>query len=502
LGIEKFLGTDFRLPTSPAIAARILDAVRDDGDSYRSLASVIATDPALAARLLSVGNSSLYALPHKITRIEQAVALLGLNVVKNIALSFAVVRALESTTEFGFDFHRFLKRAVTGAVAAEMIGKQIGHSGEDMFAGALLQDVGMLVFALVVPEDYARVLEERAVSPEPLCALEQQRFGCDHQELGAEVLRRWGLPDSLVEPIRHHHRLSPAPEAHRIAVDILFLADRVASLYHGFHSAKHAPQIKDFLAAHYGQTEQSTDELIDAVASRAQEMLAVYEVGTGPLKPYSQLLQEANDELGRLNLSYEQLVMELTQAQARAEQLATELREANSRLRELVSRDGLTGLYNHRHFQEMLRKEIAEAARYKRPLTLILLDIDFFKKVNDQYGHPAGDAVLKRIATYIAETVRSSDLVARYGGEEFAIILPETDARDAVVLTERIRRGIEAMKIPPDNNQPPLRVTVSLGISGLRTGDAGGAQGHMIEAADKALYAAKRGGRNRFVVAR
>jgi diguanylate cyclase (GGDEF)-like protein len=360
----------------------------------------------------------------------------------------------------------------------------------------------MLVFALVVPEEYARVLEEEASSPEPLCVLEARRFGCDHQELGAEILRRWGLPKSLAEPIRHHHRLVPGPESRQVAIDLLYLADRVASLYHGFHSAERAMQIKGFLAEQYGQTEQASDELIDAVASRAQEMLAVYEIESGTIKPYSQLLQEANEELGRLNLSYEQLVMELKQAQARTEQLAAELGEANSKLRELVSRDGLTGLYNHRHFQEMLRKEIGEASRYARPLTLILFDVDFFKKVNDGYGHPAGDAVLKRIANHVAETVRSSDLVARYGGEEFAIILPETDARDAVVLAERIRRGIETLEIDVGNHQPPLRVTVSLGLSGLKPGAAEHAQGEMIEAADKALYAAKSAGRNKLVVAR
>lgn len=502
LGIASFLETDIRLPTAPAIAARILDAVRDDGDSYRSLAAVIAADPALAARLLSVANSSLYALPHKVTRIEQAIALLGLNLVKNIALSFAVVRGLESNSQSGFDFDRYLRRAVTGAVAAEMIGNRIGHPSEDLFASALLQDVGMLVFALLVPEDYAEVLEQEAASPDHLCALEERRFGCDHQELGSEILARWGLPESLSEPIRHHHRLSPAPPSCQVAADLLFLADRVASLYHGFHSAERALQIKDFLAEHYGQDGQSADELIDAVASRAQDMLAVYEIDSGDLRPYSQLLQEANDELGRLNLSYEQLVMELKQAQARTEQLAAELGEANTRLRELVSRDGLTGLYNHRHFQEMLRKEISEAARYRRPLTLILFDVDFFKRVNDQHGHPAGDAVLKRIAEYVAETVRSSDLVARYGGEEFAIILPETDAREAVVLAERIRRGIEAMEIAIGNQQSPLRVTVSLGLSSFRHEDSERAQGELIEAADKALYAAKHGGRNRLVVGR
>jgi len=98
--------------------------------------------------------------------------------------------------------------------------------------------------------------------------------------------------------------------------------------------------------------------------------------------------------------------------------------------------------------------------------------------------------------------VRTSDLVARHGGEEFAIILPETDARDAVVLAEPIRRGIEAMEIDVGNHQPPLRVTVSLGLSGPRPGHSEHAQSEMIEAADKALYAAKSSGRNKLVVAR
>lgn len=501
MGIEQFLSTQVRLPTAPAIAARILDAVRDDGDSYRALAAVIANDPALTAKLLSVANSPLYALPHKVTRLEQAISLLGLNAVKNIALSFVVVRGLGHEHETGFIFDNYLRRAVTGAVTAEMLGTRIGHPDQSLFSCALLQDVGMLVFALLAPEEYAQVLDEEASSTEHLCALEQRHFGFDHQELGAEILRRWGLPETFFGPIRHHHQLSGAPASHRVAADMLFVADRMASLYHGFHSAERLQEIKAFLAERYGQSEIAIDELVDAVAMRTDEMLAIYDIEDANIKPYSQLLQEANDELGRLNLSYEQLVMELKQAQERTERLASELKDANTKLREMVSRDGLTGLYNHRHFQEVLRKEVDEAVRYRRPLTLVLFDIDFFKKVNDGYGHPAGDAVLKHIAGYVAGAVRSSDVVARYGGEEFALILPETDSRNAAVLAERIRRGVEAMEIPA-GAPTPLRVTISMGLCTLRDMDTDSGPGQLVEAADKALYAAKHGGRNRIAVAR
>ena len=500
MGVERFLKDQIRLPTAPAIAARILKAVRDENDSYQSLAAVIATDPALAAKLLAVANSSLYSSPHEVIRIEQAITILGLNSVKNIALSFSVVRSLGKPNASGFDFSRFLKRSVTGAVAAEMIGNRIGRLNMDFFSSALLQDVGMLVFALVAPEEYSQVMDEVATSDEHLSVLEKQRFGCDHQELGAEVLRHWGLPESLCLPILHHHRFSQPADEYRLAADLLYLADRMASLYHGFHSAERVMEIKELLREWFELTEDASDELIDAVAKRASEMLTIYDIDSASMKPYSQLLQEANLELGRLNLSYEQLVMELKQAQARSDKLATELKDANGKLREMVSRDGLTGLYNHRHFQEMLLKEVHEATRYKRSLTLILFDVDHFKNVNDVYGHPAGDAVLKNIAAFVAGMVRASDLVARYGGEEFAVILPETPSREAVILAERIRRGVEAMEVVV--GEAVIRVTVSLGVSTFPGNDTGDAKGALIESADQALYAAKRNGRNRLMVAR
>jgi diguanylate cyclase (GGDEF)-like protein len=192
--------------------------------------------------------------------------------------------------------------------------------------------------------------------------------------------------------------------------------------------------------------------------------------------------------------------MELKQSQARSDKFASELKDANGKLRELVSRDGLTGLYNHRHFQEMLLKEVHEATRYKRSLTLILFDVDHFKNVNDSFGHPAGDAVLKGIARFVSDMVRASDIVARYGGEEFAVILPETRSREAVILAERMRRGIEAMEVGVGDEV--INVTVSLGICTYLGEETSDPKGVLIESADQALYAAKRNGRNRLMVAR
>lgn len=174
---------------------------------------------------------------------------------------------------------------------------------------------------------------------------------------------------------------------------------------------------------------------------------------------------------------------------------AIEIARSYSDAREQSVRDGLTGAYNHRYFQEALQKEIGRAERRGRPLSVLMLDIDDFKGVNDRYGHPVGDVILQRIVAEIRSEVRGDmDLVARYGGEEFGVILPETPADEATEVAERVRSRIdERIFRPPDSNDV-VRVTVSIGLAtypqDART------KKELIERADSALYRAKRKGKN------
>lgn len=169
---------------------------------------------------------------------------------------------------------------------------------------------------------------------------------------------------------------------------------------------------------------------------------------------------------------------------------------ANARLHLEVKRiaitDGLTGLFNHRHFQECLQQEFERLGRFSEPLSLMLLDIDHFKKVNDTYGHPAGDAVLKGIAQILRATLRAVDIPARYGGEEFAAILIGTDSSGAKNMAERLRKTVEKTVFPVDGR--PLKVTMSIGISSYPS-DARKKE-ELIEKADQAMYHAKKSGRN------
>ena len=180
--------------------------------------------------------------------------------------------------------------------------------------------------------------------------------------------------------------------------------------------------------------------------------------------------------------------------------LQEQLEQANARLYDLSCTDGLTGLYNRRHLDRVLEAEVSRHVRYALPLTLLLVDVDHFKKVNDTHGHLTGDIVLKEIARTLAAMIRKADVLCRFGGEEMCIVLASTGMTGALILADRLRAAIEALALVSDSGTP-LQVTISIGAAaaeadkGVRTPDA------LLAAADRALYAAKTGGRNRVVSA-
>jgi diguanylate cyclase (GGDEF)-like protein len=178
-----------------------------------------------------------------------------------------------------------------------------------------------------------------------------------------------------------------------------------------------------------------------------------------------------------------------------ANQAATSIE--NARLYELATVDGLTKLYIRRHFEQRLSEELRRAERYGTVLSLMILDIDHFKKFNDTYGHQTGDEVIKIVARTIKASVREEDIPARYGGEEMLVLMPETDTEGAHKMAERVREAIQAAALPGPTGEA-LQVTVSVGVGTwpLHAEDADG----LIEVADKALYQSKQGGRNRTTI--
>ncbi|BCB96673.1 diguanylate cyclase response regulator [Dissulfurispira thermophila] len=171
-------------------------------------------------------------------------------------------------------------------------------------------------------------------------------------------------------------------------------------------------------------------------------------------------------------------------------------------LEKLLDRDYLTGLYNRRFFMERFLEEIAWSVRYKEPLSLMMLDIDFFKRINDTYGHGCGDEILKQISSALLSVLRAEDIVARYGGEEFIILLPNTSAEGAITAAEKLRATVQNRTfVCKDSNNGDMRlsVTISIGVT-IYNGETELSPDRLIGQADGALYSAKESGRNRVVV--
>jgi diguanylate cyclase (GGDEF)-like protein len=221
-------------------------------------------------------------------------------------------------------------------------------------------------------------------------------------------------------------------------------------------------------------------------------------------KPFQaeEVLARVENQLGlaRLRFELEEKNRDLEALSRNLEQANNQLARANRVLESLSYVDGLTGIPNRRQFREVLDREWRRCGRAGLPLSLVMIDVDEFKRFNDTYGHPAGDACLTRVAAAIVTGLRrGGDFAARYGGEEFAAILPETDRAGAAALAAELRRGVEGLAIPNERASAGV-VTVSLGVAAA-TPDETSAVDALVAAADGALYRAKRRGRNRVEVA-
>ena len=175
-------------------------------------------------------------------------------------------------------------------------------------------------------------------------------------------------------------------------------------------------------------------------------------------------------------------------------QSALRYKQQHDKLKEMASKDGLTGLFNHALLMDLFSKEYKKQERNLGELNFVMLDIDYFKKVNDTYGHTAGDIILKELSDILIKASRNGDIVGRYGGEEFSIVLPETSAENAYKLCERIRATVESTEFYTGKEN--IRITISMGLYCKEINDNISSD-DMIKSADKALYAAKQAGRNR-----
>jgi two-component system, cell cycle response regulator len=487
VSFETILAGTGRLPTLPGIAIKILEAVQKPEPDLAQIAGILATDPPLSAEVLKVINSSFYALPKKITNVLHAVNMLGLHTVKNLALSFSLVKGFGQVSSLRLDYARFWKQSLIGAVSAKLLARNIlPQASEDAFFLALLKDIGILTLAQCIPDQYQLVLREVDASGSPYHEVERQILGFDHLEVGAYLTRCWGLPDTFYLPIGCHH--PPKKQAGAGAeidslIQILHLATLYGELFFSPEMGLALKAIEHYVRQYGWADKLRVAEIVVEIDQKTREVLPLFDIQLEEESRYLEMLEAARSEL--INVSSDVIATLLAQQQQ------------IEMLKEQIIRDPMTRLYNYQHFYEMLHQEAYRAQRYHLALAVIIGDLDHFKSINDSFGHPAGDETIRQVANCLSSGLRQSDCVARYGGEEFAILLPETDLKGALMVCERLRKAISDTPIPYENSV--IKVTMSFGLTFIGNG-SGFTCHEIIKRADDALYKAKASGRNRCCV--
>jgi len=252
----------------------------------------------------------------------------------------------------------------------------------------------------------------------------------------------------------------------------------------------------DLIFVDYALPSGNALDFIAKMEEKQLEIPVVVITGKGDEMIASQVIQcGAYDYLPKSRISKKSLVRIIHNTMEKF-RMKTEIKQAMEKMAELSTKDELTDLYNRRYFTESAEREVAGTARYGQALSLLMLDLDFFKQINDNHGHPAGDAVLKQTARLLKKSIRRYDVACRYGGEEFAVIMPNTCLTDARTFCERLRKKIEKTTVHYDSKK--IRFSVSIGLAQFLP-ESDKSIAHLIKRADDGLYAAKQQGRNRVI---
>jgi two-component system, cell cycle response regulator len=481
------------LPSLPGVAVKVLSLTRDPNVSLTTIAQTVQADPALAVRVLKTVNSSYYGLASPCPSIMRAMTMLGLNTVKAIVLGFSLV---ESTRGCGLsdgeDMAGYWRRAAYSATAARSIALAARCCDpEEAFIGALVQDIGVLACLASLKNEYRAVLAQRRSDHDEAAAVETMVLGFDHQHVGRLLSEKWRLPPQIVECVANHHNPARCSPAYEKLVRCVHLGGLVAST---LTVPDHAIKLGAFLVKSkvwLGVESATGRAIIEQAAAGGRELSKLLEVPTGEAPNVAAILSEAHEQMA--------LVQEAVQVET------AQLRRSNDELARQTMTDGLTGAFNRTHFDRTLRVQFEQCKAAGMPLSVVFIDADHFKTVNDEHGHQTGDAVLMELADRLKAVTPGVGVLCRYGGEEFAIVLPGIWLDEAARIGEACREVCAGT--PFDLTRwgvgLKLRVTISVGVSSMDKSSAHevSAPEQITHAADQGLYRAKHEGRNRTCVA-
>lgn len=477
-------------PPLPAsfLAIQIVQAAAKPNATVQELATLCQNDPGFVMRALAYVNSAGSGLNRRVTSVQHAVALLGIRGTRNLALGMSVLDLTPAGAEGSTLLSVCLRRAVIAKMLAEKLQRQ---NPDDYFTVGLLLEVGLLVKAR---SDLRSATEIATAAASTRITLERAAGQEDHAKLGARLARSWQLGEEMANALLYHHdrlpRGTPLSEA-------IWLAEAMAGVFEG----------GDANRAHVQAVEAGNvisvpaaviDEVLRLAPAGVAEAARAFGRDIGPQVSVDALLRDTNEAMGELNRNYAEVVTKLESLLHEKETLHQALRAADEKLATLALTDSLSGLPNHRAFQELLTRDLARADRSKTNIALLLVDIDHFAHVNQTHGPSAADTVLGGVAEILLSCVRTSDVLARAGGETFAMLLPATNLQGAMVVAERARARIAERSF--SSSKGTFEVTASLGVSVTMGPNCRTLGPALLNAAERGLEMAKQAGRNRIMV--
>lgn len=490
-----------RIPSLPTVAIEALKLFHDANSSNDDLVSVIRKDPAMVCKLLKAANSAKYAPRPEVTDLNRAVILMGRAAASSLVLSFSLATQSMEPSQHLEHYRRFWTRSFVQATAAELLASQFGSQAfrSECYTTSILSGLGKLAMLKAEPGRYLACLQKSAQEGIPLPRVELDVFGFSHSALSAFLLQQMGLPDRCHLAIRGvADPDSSRCSARQPLLMVTQLADAIASLLCDETPAIALIHLEEGLAAIQLPNQMTAVQVVDSVRDQLTVSAQLFEISPPQLPSASDLLEDALDQLSR--------IATMGDDYGAPTSIPAELLEENGRLKRRVADllhfsrvDSLTGLCNRAH----LLQELSERAALHRlrglRLGMAVIDIDHFKKINDTYGHQAGDAALKSVAETLRAALRDTDLIGRYGGEEFVAILEDADPSGLAIVGERLRSKVEKAIVIYEGTMIP--VTVSVGLAeGYVIGSECEFGERLLATADAAMYRAKNAGRNRYMV--
>lgn len=474
------------LPSPPVSVLEVVRKSEHPDVTIPELAKLIELDVALSVQIVRMSNSALYSPASEITTVERALTTLGLRSVRLLALSSSLRMLIPP--EGTFDTGEIRRRMIVNGSVARLFAEKMCRAQQDeAFLAGLLTGLGPVVLATEHPDLADELFNAGERWPDAV--REESILGFSVDAVTVNLIKAWGLPDLIVGAIESR-TVTPSENDLKLgkALHLALLAERVLC---GSNPPEDLKALVEVAEQELGWTLEETSEWLIEAEPIVKETADLLQFQFPQTQAYTELLLEATRGMQQLTMEANTVIVESTRK-------LEALSKRNVELQQEAETDALTGLPNRGMFDQMLLRRIeanAVLASETHTMGVLMVDLDHFKQVNDNYGHPVGDEVLRVIGGILDRQTRGEDIPARYGGEEFVILLSQANDFEIGIVADRLRANIAGAEIELSDGAM-LPVTASVG--GALFGEIENETPEtLMERADRRLYQSKQDGRNR-----